>query len=266
MAGGAVARRFGGKWSLALRTAPWALLAVGLKFGLHALGWEIISLSPLFSGLLAATVFLLGFMITGVLSDYKESEKIPGEIASGLEAMADELWVLSRSKAVPEAGIGLGKVLGLADAVIDWFYGRLPTPGLHDRLNDISSSYPALEAGGMPANYLARMRQEQAGLRRLVIRVQVIRETNFVASGYAIAQLMAGLLVAGLLLARIEPMREGHFFVGLITFLVVYLIRLIGDLDDPFEYESGAGGPDEVSLQPIEEARERLRQRAQTAR
>ena len=117
----------------------------------------------------------------------------------------------------------------------------------------------------MPANYLARMRQEQAGLRRVLIRVQVIRETNFVSSGYAIAQLMAGLLVAGLLLARIEPMREGHFFVGLITFLLVYLVRLIGDLDDPFEYESGSGGPDEVSLQPIEEARDRLRQRLKTA-
>jgi hypothetical protein len=117
----------------------------------------------------------------------------------------------------------------------------------------------------MPANCLVRLRQEQAGLRRLLIRVQVIRETNFVSSGYAIAQLMAGLLVVGLLLARIEPMREAHFFVGLITFLLAYLIRLIRDLDDPFEYGSGSGGPDEVSLQPIEEARDRLRQRLVTS-
>lgn len=259
-----MARRFGGKWALALRVLPWALVAVGIKFTLHALGWEAISLSPLLPGLLAATVFLIGFMITGVLTDYKESEKIPGEIASGLEAMGDELWVLSRSRPVPEARIALGKVLSLGDAVMDWFYGRLPTPGLHDRLNDISASYPALEAGGMPANYLARLRQEQSGLRRVLIRVQVIRETNFVSSGYVIAQLMATLLVAGFLLARIEPVREGHFFVGLITFLLVYLIRLIRDLDDPFEYETGSGGPDEVSLQPIEDARERLRRRLET--
>jgi hypothetical protein len=257
-------RVFKTKWGMALRVLPVALAAVGVKFLLHRLDWEVISLSPLFSGLLGATVFLLGFLIAGVLSDYKESEKIPGEIAAGLEALGDELWLQAQSQRIPDAQPALHGLVDFAGGIIDWLEGRLSLDDLHGRLNGLTAFYPRLEGSGTPPQFLGRMRQEQGGLRRLLIRVQVIRETSFVGSAYAIAQLMAGLVVAGFLLARIEPMREAHFFVGVITFLLVYMIRLIRDLDDPFEYDGGSGGPDEVALFPIAQARDRLRRRLET--
>jgi hypothetical protein len=54
------------------------------------MGWEFISINPLFSALVASTVFLLGFLLNGVLSDFKESEKLPSEIASSLMLIARE--------------------------------------------------------------------------------------------------------------------------------------------------------------------------------
>ena len=59
-----------------------------IKIVIHYLGLEVISFNPLFSALVASCVFLFGFLLNGVLADYKESEKIPAEISSALELIA----------------------------------------------------------------------------------------------------------------------------------------------------------------------------------
>ena len=51
--------------------------------------------SPLFSSLVAATVSLLDFLLNGVLSDYKESEKLPGELSTSLFVLAKEIKAIS---------------------------------------------------------------------------------------------------------------------------------------------------------------------------
>ena len=48
------------------------------------------------------------------------------------------------------------------------------------------------------------------------------------------------------------------FFVGVITFLVTFMILLIQDLDNPFKYKS-AGLTEDVSLYPVQEVTDRLR-------
>lgn len=250
-----------GKWSTALKVLPWAIGAILLKYALHRLGWEVISLSPLFSGLLGATVFLLGFLISGVLSDYKESEKLPGEIAVSLEALGDDATHLYRARQLVPARALLERVCELAEAIRLWFLKRASGPELFDRLGGLNDAFLALDAGA-PPNLLVRMKQEQSALRRVLIRVQTVRETSFVAPAYAIAEIAATLVIIGFLLARIDPFYESLFFVGLIAFLFTYLIALIRDLDDPFEYDrNGNASVDEVSLKPLEDAIARLRAR-----
>ena len=75
-----MARKFNKKYQLVLRVILIAGVVIVLKLIAHWVGWEIISLNPLFSGIVAANVFLMGFLLTGVLTDYKESERLPGEL------------------------------------------------------------------------------------------------------------------------------------------------------------------------------------------
>ena len=70
---------------LLLRVSALVALVVSAKFLVHFLGWEIISVNPLFSGIVAANVFLMGFLLSGTLSDFKESERLPGELSACLE-------------------------------------------------------------------------------------------------------------------------------------------------------------------------------------
>ena len=54
-----------------LRVGVVTAVVVVAKVGVHALSWEVISLNALFTGIIAANVFLMGFLLSGVLSDYK---------------------------------------------------------------------------------------------------------------------------------------------------------------------------------------------------
>ena len=51
-------------------------VVVALKLAAHWLGWEFISLNPLFSGIIAANVFLMGFLLSGVLGRLQGKRKI----------------------------------------------------------------------------------------------------------------------------------------------------------------------------------------------
>ena len=102
------------------RVALVAALITAVKSVVHFLGWEFISINPLFSALVASTVFLLGFLLNGVLADFKESEKLPSEIASCLMLIARETRAVpihNPEANVEEAMLAIGD---LSQAVLKW--------------------------------------------------------------------------------------------------------------------------------------------------
>jgi hypothetical protein len=111
------------------------------------------------------------------------------------------------------------------------------------------------------ATLVARLKQEQSNLRRTLIRIHTIRETSFVSSGYLLADITTVLLCVGLILSRIEPFYESLFFVVVISYLMIFLLMLIRDLDNPFGYYERYSGAD-VSLKPLQDTAERLTQLA----
>jgi hypothetical protein len=58
-------------------------------------------------------------------------------------------------------------------------------------------------------------------------------------------------------LAKIEPFYESLFFVGVISYLMIFLLLLIRDLDNPFGYYERFSGAD-ISLKPLEDTARRL--------
>ena len=103
---------------------PLVLAVALLKFLSHKLGFEIMELNALFTSLVAGTIFLIGFLISGVLSDYKESEKIPGEIASCLEALADEALFMHYKKKSELSKQWLENILQTQKLIMDWLHQK----------------------------------------------------------------------------------------------------------------------------------------------
>jgi hypothetical protein len=244
------------KHALTLGACTVVTIVIILKLGVHRLGWEFLSLSPLFSGIVAANVFLMGFLLSGVLSDYKESERMPGELAASLELFSDEAVSIYERTKNPVALEFLGFVKGFAISIHAWFHKKERTGVLMDRVAEFNRFFLAFEPLTQP-NFIVRLKQEQHLLRRTLIRIHTIRETSFISSGYRIAELTTALLAVGLIFVNIDPFYESLFVVVVIMFLLSYLILLIKDLDNPFGYYEG-GSNEDVSLKPLEDCIARI--------
>jgi len=86
------------KWHLAVKIIPILVGVFLLKLVFHKYNLEIVTLNALFTSLIAAATFLISFLLNGVISDYKESEKLPGDIAASLETIYDEYYILDKNK------------------------------------------------------------------------------------------------------------------------------------------------------------------------
>jgi hypothetical protein len=238
------------KWAITLRILPILGGIILVKLILHVLGWEPLSLNPLFTSIVAATTFLLGFLITGVLTDYKESEKIPGDMAASLAAIADEASCIYQSKKCIAAKELMTHISELTGDIIRWFHKQEKTKILLKKIGDFNDHFVGLESYSQ-ATFLTRLKQEQNNLRRAVIRSHTIRETHFVLPAYAIVEFLAFFLIFGMLILKLEPYWESVFFVILVSFVVLYMIFLIKDLDNPFDYVGDDEASNEVSLKPL---------------
>jgi hypothetical protein len=224
-------------------------IIISIKFFAHAFGLEFLTINNLFSGIIAANVFLMGFLLSGVLSDYKESEKIPGEIASSVNNIFSELIYLYDDKKVLKSKECMLYCQELTRSILDWFYRKERTTGLISKTRYLNSLFARVE-NDTQANYIVRIKNEMSNLSKSIIRVDTIRDTNFIASGYQISISVTVLMCIGLIFSKIDPFYESLFFVGVICFLMIFLILLIHDLDNPFAY-SKKYSAENVSLYPI---------------
>jgi len=240
------------------------LLVLGIeacRVLVHQEHWEVLTPNPLFSALVASEVFLLGFLLSGVLADYKEGEKLPGELAAAMECLALEVRGIRLLQPEAEVQGTLALLAGFSEALLAWMQEAGPTLELLERLDALQLTVARLSLWN-PAPLQARLRLELAHFRRGVQRIDVIRSTTFVPSVYGVAYIGTGVLTVGLLLSRIEPFAESLFFIGVISLLLIKLLLLISDLDNPF----GAGqarSVENVSLLPVADAVQRLRRVAE---
>jgi hypothetical protein len=239
-------------WSIAIRVAPLVAVVLLVKVGINVLEWDNVALNPLYTGLVAGNIFLIGFLLSGTLTDYKESERLPGELAGRAETIADECQILFRDTGAEAARNCLEHVGRLAQALNAWLGKGASVDEPLARIEEFNDYFLAFQPLTQP-NFIVRIKQEQAILRLLVIRINTIKETSFVGAGYVIAGITSVLLVIALLIADISTLGAELFLIGAITFLVSYLVLLTRDLDNPFDYdEHRKQGSAEVSLAPLQ--------------
>lgn len=242
----------------------WTAIAVGaliaIKFGLHAVGLEFLAVNTLFSSAIGGAVFIVGFLLAGIMTDYKEAERVPTELRSSLENIVEE-----------------GRVFGLTTNEFDEkkmricaleitrnFFHGLSHEGNHYDLqpclrsiDSLSSSFLELENLGMPPNYITRLKTEQGNLRRIVLRVYHIQRTQFIPSAHFLAMSLVGLVVLLLLFVKTEGTPESAVIFAVISYLFLYVARLIQIIEKPFR--EGHQSLDDVSLFLLHEFEEKMK-------
>jgi hypothetical protein len=239
------------KWSVAVKIIPILIIVGILKFFSHKLGYEFMELNALFTSLVGGTIFLIGFLISGVLSDYKESEKIPSELSASIKTLYDDAYTIYKSKNSETARQLIEFQKSFLDSLMDWFYKKERTRVLLQKISMMNDFFIELDKEGIQPAYIIKMKNEQANIRKTILRIDTIRDTDFIGSAYAIVEAMGFLTALGLIIIKIEPFYASLFLTLLITFLITYMVFLIIDLDNPFDYSVKGESGTEIPLKPL---------------
>ncbi len=243
------------KWSIAIRISPFIILIAVLKILSHNYALEVIELNALFTSLVAGTIFLIGFLISGVLSDYKESEKLPSEISASLKSLFDDTYTIYKGKNTITALEFIEFQKSFCNSLIEWFFKKEKTESILKKISDMNHFFIELDKDGIQAGYIIKMKNEQNNLRKMILRIDTIRDTDFIGSAYAILEAMGFLIGCSLLIIKIEPFYASLFFTLVVTFLITYMFKLIKDLDNPFDYAQNGENGTEISLKPIHDCK-----------
>jgi hypothetical protein len=236
-----------------IRVGIWTTVAVGalvaIKFGLHAAGFEFLAVNTLFSSAIGGAVFIVGFLLAGIIADYKEAEKVPAELRASLENIVEEGRIFQLTKREFDER----KMRATALGIIKDFFRGLSHEGNHNDLqpclrsvDSLSDSFLEMERLGMPPNYVTRLKTEQGNLRRIVLRVYHMQRTQFIPSAHFLAMSLVGLVILLMLFIKTEGTPESTVIFAVISYLFLYVARLIQIIEKPFR--EGHQSQDDVSL------------------
>lgn len=221
---------------------------------------ELSDITIIFTG----AFFVFGLLLAATMSDFKESERIPGEVASNLEAVKD--WIYLAFKAPRTGTTDLCKedlnkeflrnqLIMITDGIIAWIYSTT---------KDSNVIFPLLRNSNEIAYYFAErgvdkeaikgIQENTNAMRKQLTRAYSISRNNFIQPAYILLKSILVIVIALLLITKFKTTAADYFVTSSITFLFCYLYLLIIGLDDPFDNS----GEIDIDLKPIDRFRQRL--------
>lgn len=243
------------KWGLAINVIVIVAILAMIKAGIFYSGMQFISPSTLITAFLGGVIFLMGFLLAGTLSDYKESERIPSELAVSIKSLHEDfrLFLINHEK---EREKIRNAIKDLLSSINESFRKNSWNQSAIDKkTNEITNNF--IEAvkkhKELPATFFTKIRIETTNIERITKRISVIKKTSFIEAGYAIAEILTVIVIIIFLFLKIEPVYEAVMIQAIVSFILVYMVLLIKDMDDPFENGASFADVDLSSLVDLEE-------------
>lgn len=230
-----------------------------LKYVINLYNLEFLHLNALFSSAIAAAVFIIGFLLSSVLSDYKEAERIPADMRVALEAIRDDVVSFAEQQPKFSADKTLAILQGIVTSLRDSLDHAADDRDLKTTISlvgELRECFVDMERKGMPPNFIVRLRAEQNVLRRCVFRIYHIQRIKFVPSVHVLVHTLVFAVIGLLLLLETEGSPASALIFGAISYMFIYALYLINTLEKP--YRKGTQSLDDVSLFLLTECLPRL--------
>jgi len=227
-------RRILSDYRVALDTALAVAAIVAARAVLFAAGIDGMTLSPLTSSIVAGGVFVMGLVVAGTLSDYKDADRAPSEMATELYSILRDCESMERTWEHPDMGVLRRRLITVVTTLrADIDAGE--TRECQQAIEDLSESFLELENTDVPANYIVRLRQSQANLRKAILRVYHIQREEFLPSAFAMIVSLVVIILAVVVFTDFDGVAQSLVTVGFLSFFFVYLLRLLRVIDRPFK-------------------------------
>jgi hypothetical protein len=231
------------------------LILPHLYFGGNSIN-EIFDFSDV-TVVITGAFFVISFILAGTLTDYKESERIPSDIASNLESIED--WILLGLKAPRLTGPSINsepldkgfvkkELLDTSNQIVNWVNSKEKDsfsifPHLR-KLNEIAYYF---SIRGADKESIKGIQENTNQLRKNLTRIYTISRTEFITPAYTLAKSILLIILIMLLLAKFRSRVGDGVVTFSLSFVFIYLYFLIKSLDDPFNQSSKT----KVDIKPI---------------
>lgn len=163
--------KFKVKWGLAIKTAAIVAVIIAARVLIQALDLDVIAVGTMVSALVTGAVFTVAIIFAGTLTDYKESEKIPGELTTAIFSLYKDakLASMGHDNKATDLQLHIKELLH----TINSNFGQLQAGGtwkssaVNSAIDKIDDDIIHLAEKGVAPVLLARIRTELANVNRM---------------------------------------------------------------------------------------------------
>ena len=229
-----VLRRVLGNLELGATTLAIVAVLVAIRAVLWVVGVEGMSPTALSAGIITGAIFVMGLVVAGTLGDYRDAERAPADLAAGLYSILREAESMHSVWGAPHLSALRRRLIGVVTSLrADIDDGSTRT--CQAAIEDLTETFEELDQSDVPANYVVRLRAEQSGLRKAVLRIYHLQREEFLPSAYSMIVAFISLVLVLLMLTNFEGLAESLVTVGFLSFFFLALLRLLNVISTPFK-------------------------------
>ena len=245
------------RWRVVAQTALIVLGIIAVKLVVAAFSLEFISLSPLFTSVLAGGVFVLGLIVAGTLADYKVADRVPAEITAALTNIHDDCAAFKH--AFPD--FDLERLEDTQFRIVASFLEDLADPRSTKSWRQSTTS-TRRSSSWIGSACRRRTRPGSATSRApcggTSCASTTCSRTEFLPSANLLIQAIVAIIITVLVFVEIEPTYEAAIILGFISFFFISLLRLLSIMDRPFHSTSARTTTSACSCSPVRRTAEPL--------
>lgn len=200
------------------------------KVTIHQLNFEFLTLDGLFPSVVASAIFIIGFLLSSTLPDYKEAERIPADIRMALEAIHDEVAFFLVASSDFDIACFRRTLSGVVVALENGLGPKRDHSDLQAAIaqaDKLSPAFARLERLGMSQNFVARLRSHQDVLRKPLYRIYYIQRMEFLPSVHVLIQTLVVATLFLLLFLRTDGSFGSALVFGFVAYMFVYALHLV---------------------------------------
>jgi len=255
------------RYHLLLAVLPVVALVVAAKLAVHAAHLEFLTLDGIIPSIVAGAIFLIGFLLSHVMSDFKEAERIIGEMRVALESIHSDIASFATGAPdvdMPRVRRFMIDFVGLFETCLGRAHAHSDLTPVIGKAEELTSIFADLERRQMSGRYVVRLRSAHDVIRLALYRIAYIQRMEFSPSAHVMVQTLVISCLFLMLLLKTPDITEGALVIGFVSYMFVYAMFLVGHLEKPFR--KGEATVDDVSIFLLRDFATKLEREAATTR
>lgn len=224
------------KWGIMVKAVIMMLILLVVRVAIDLAGYDTVPISPVVGAFITGAIFTIAIIFTGTFTDFKESEKVGGDLAASLKALYND------SRVLPVQDETLTKTFrahtrDLHRTIKTGLMGNnFSLEDVNKAMDVLNTDIRTLAYANVAPPLIAKLRNELGAIDKICNRVEVIIRTDFIPAAYALAEIATGGVILLLLFLKMDPLYEAMIVFAVICTMLIGLLLLIHDMDNPFEF------------------------------